>query len=154
MTKTNAMRILDRNKITYQVHDYQKSGSISAIDVAEYLNEDIERVFKTLVTIGKSRNNYVYVIPASKELNLKKAAQCAGEKNIEMIHQKELFPLTGYVHGGCSPIGMKKTFSTFIDKSALHHQTIFISGGKIGLQIEIKPTDLEKITNCIYVDLV
>lgn len=154
MTKTNAMRILDKTDIAYKVHDYQKSGAVSSLEVASSLQENIDQVFKTLVTVGKSKNHYVFVIPASKELNLKKAAQCADEKNIEMIHQKELLPLTGYIHGGCSPIGMKKSFSTFIDISALNYQTIFISGGKIGLQIEINPKDLQKVCDCEFVDLV
>ena len=154
MTKTNAMRILDKTYIAYKVHDYQKSGAVSALEVASSLQENIDQVFKTLVTVGKSKNHYVFVIPASKELNLKKAAQCADEKNIEMIHQKELLPLTGYIHGGCSPIGMKKSFSTFIDISALNYQTIFISGGKIGLQIEINPKNLQKVCDCEFVDLV
>ena len=153
MIKTNAMRILDKAHVTYQVYDYSKSSAISAEEVAAYLNEQPEKVFKTLVTIGKSKEHYIFVIPATKELDLKKAAKAAEEKNIEMIHQKELFPLTGYVHGGCSPLGMKKSFKTFVDISALNYMCIFISGGKIGYQIEIAPSSLQEIIHCDFTTL-
>lgn len=144
MNKTNAMRMLDKEKIPYKVHDYSKSDALSAVDVASFLKEEPAKVFKTLVTIGKSKEHYVFVLPAVSELDLKKAAKAANEKNIEMIPQKELLPLTGYIHGGCSPIGMKKHFVTFIDETALNFDTIFVSGGKVGLQIEIAPSDLLK----------
>ena len=115
------------------------------MEVSEALDEDPGMVFKTLVTVGKSKTNYVFVVPVNKELNLKKAAHSVGEKSIEMIKQKELLPLTGYVHGGCSPIGMKKQFSTTIDRSAENYGRIIFSAGKIGYQVEVSLEDLEKV---------
>ena len=112
--KTNVMRVLEQKKIPYESHNYLETGAVSGLDVARVLGEDPDRAFKTLVTVGKSKEHYVFVVPVSKELNLKKAAQSVGEKSIEMIKSKELLPLTGYVHGGCSPIGMKKQFVTTI----------------------------------------
>ena len=153
MEKTLVMKILDSKKIKYLEHTYNKDDGIDAISVAKSLNEDVNCVFKTLVTVGKSKKHYVFVIPASGELDLKKAALAAKEKNIEMIHQKELLPLTGYVHGGCSPIGMKKLFQTFIDSSAKELNTIIISGGKIGYQVELNPNDLINLINGTYFDL-
>ncbi|MBO8428089.1 MAG: Cys-tRNA(Pro) deacylase [Firmicutes bacterium] len=153
MEKTLVMKILDSKKIKYLEHTYNKDDGIDAISVAKSLNEDVNCVFKTLVTVGKSKKHYVFVIPASGELDLKKAALAAKEKNIEMIHQKELLPLTGYVHGGCSPIGMKKLFQTFIDSSAKELNTIIISGGKIGYQVELNPSDLINLINGTYFDL-
>ena len=117
---------------------------------AEALNENPEVVFKTLVTIGKTGNHYVFLVPVEQELNLKKAAAAVGEKNIEMIKSKELLPLTGYIHGGCSPIGMKKQFPTVIDESACTQKLIYVSGGKIGMQIRLKPDDLKKAANAEY----
>ena len=114
--KTNVMRILDQKKINYISHNYVDTGAVSGMEVAEALGEDPDMVFKTLVTVGKSKVNYVFVVPVNKELNLKKAAQSVGEKSIEMIKSKELLSLTGYIHGGCSPTGMKKQFATIIDK--------------------------------------
>ena len=143
--KTNVMRILDQKKITYISHNYLDTGAVSGTEVAEALGEDPEMVFKTLVTVGKSKTNYVFVVPVNKELNLKKAAQSVGEKSIEMIKSKELLPLTGYIHGGCSPIGMKKQFRTVIDKSAAEKERIIFSGGKIGYQVEMMLKDLEKV---------
>ena len=143
--KTNVMRILDQKKIPYVSHNYLNTGAVSGTEVAEALGEDPDMVFKTLVTVGKSKTNYVFVVPVNKELNLKKAAQSVGEKSIEMIKQKELLPLTGYVHGGCSPIGMKKQFTTTIDKSAGEHEKIIFSAGKIGYQVEVALDDLEKV---------
>ena len=128
--KTNVMRILDQKKINYISHNYVDTGAVSGMEVAEALGEDPDMVFKTLVTVGKSKVNYVFVVPVNKELNLKKAAQSVGEKSIEMIKSKELLSLTGYIHGGCSPIGMKKQFATIIDKSAQEHEKIIFSGGK------------------------
>lgn len=142
MEKTLVMKILDQKKINYKIHDYINSNLIDAISVANFLNENPSKVFKTLVTVGKSKNHYVFLVPSNKTLDLKKASKVVDEKNIELIHQKELLPLTGYIHGGCSPIGMKKTFPTVIDSSAASFDTIFISGGKIGYQIEISPNDL------------
>lgn len=143
--KTNVMRILDQKKITYISHSYLDTGAVSGTEVAEALGEDPEMVFKTLVTVGKSKTNYVFVVPVNKELNLKKAAQSVGEKSIEMLKSKELLPLTGYIHGGCSPIGMKKQFRTVIDKSAAEKERIIFSGGKIGYQVEMMLKDLEKV---------
>lgn len=143
--KTNVMRILDSKKAVYKMHDYSDSDKISGVEVAEYLGENPDQVFKTLVTIGKSKNYYVFLVPVHKELDLKKAAKSVNEKSIEMIKSKDLLPLTGYVHGGCSPIGMKKFFKTTIDISAEKHPTIFFSGGKIGKQVEMTLDTLGKV---------
>ena len=142
MKKTNAMRILDSQKIEYSEIEYDASSGISALDVAKSTGEDPSTIYKTLVTVSREKEHFVFVVPAEKELDLKKAATAAGTKNIEMIPQKELLPLTGYVHGGCSPVGMKKEFETFLDSSAKDKEYIFISGGKIGIQIKINPNDL------------
>lgn len=143
--KTNVMRILDQKKIDYKFHSYIESGVISGIDVANVLNQDPNQVFKTLVTIGSSKNYYVFLVPVCSELNLKKAAKAVSEKSIEMIKSKDLLPLTGYIHGGCSPIGMKKTFITTIDESAILFDTIIFSGGKIGYQVEISLDNLKQV---------
>lgn len=143
--KTNVMRILDQNKIPYISHDYTDTGVISGIDVATVLKQNPDQVFKTLVTVGSSKANYVFLVPVNKELNLKKAAQSVGEKSIEMIKSKELLPLTGYIHGGCSPLGMKKQFKTVIDASAGNFDIIVFSGGKIGYQVEVALEDLKKV---------
>lgn len=151
--KTNAMRILDQKKIGYSIRDYTASGMIAGKDVASVLGEKPEEVFKTLVTVGKSKQNYVFLVPVCKELNLKKAASAVGEKNIEMIKSKDLLGLTGYIHGGCSPIGMKKFFTTVIDSSAQTKDKIFFSAGKIGLQIEIAVCDIEKVIKYEFFDI-
>ena len=143
--KTNVMRILDQKKIPYEGHTYETTEAISGMEVAAALNQDPKQVFKTLVTIGASKRNYVFVVPVWGELNLKKAAKAVGEKSIEMIKSKELLPLTGYIHGGCSPIGMKKFFQTTIDSTAQNCETIIFSGGKIGYQVELKLDDLKKV---------
>lgn len=143
--KTNATRLLEQKKIKFVVHNYLSSGAISGIDVANSLNEDPNIVFKTLVTQGKSHQYYVFLVPVNKELDLKKAASCVNEKSIEMIKSKDLLPLTGYIHGGCSPIGMKKYFKTTIDISASNYDKIIFSGGKIGYQIETTLLELSKI---------
>ncbi len=143
--KTNVMRILDQKKINYESHNYLETGAVSGLDVVKALGQDPDRAFKTLVTVGKSKEHYVFVVPVSKELNLKKAAQSVGEKSIEMIKSKELLPLTGYVHGGCSPIGMKKQFTTTIDQSAERFERIMFSAGKIGYQVEVGLEDLAKV---------
>lgn len=145
MEKTNVMRILEQKKIKYTPHFYGNTNAISGTEVADVLNEKPEQTFKTLVTVGKSKKYYVFLCPVNKELHLKKAAAAVGEKSIEMIKSKELLPLTGYIHGGCSPIGMKKFFPTTIDKSAEDFDTIFFSGGKIGFQVELSLTDLKKV---------
>ena len=142
--KTNVMRILEQKKIDYTSYCYIDSGVISGIDVANVLNQDPNQVFKTLVTIGGSNNNYVFLVPVCKELDLKKAAKAVGEKSISMIKSKDLLALTGYIHGGCSPIGMKKQFKTVIDASAANFSTIIFSGGKIGYQVETSLEELKK----------
>lgn len=143
--KTNAIRLLEQKKLPFQIHDYTDSDALGGLEVAEYLNENPDHVFKTLVTEGKSGTHYVFLVPVSRELDLKKAAKTVGEKSVNMIKAKDLLPLTGYIHGGCSPIGMKKYFTTVIDKSAEDFSQIFFSGGKIGLQIEMGLPDLEKV---------
>lgn len=152
MKKTNAMRILDSSKLEYEIKEYSEKDGISGLEVANNLNEDPNTVFKTLVTYGKDEN-YVFAVPVVSELDLKKAALSSKEKKIEMLPQKELFKKTGYVHGGCSPIGMKKQFQTFIDKSALDREYIYISGGKIGMQIKIKPQELTELIDAKFVDI-
>ena len=142
--KTNVMRVLDSKKIKYNSFTYLDSGVVSGIEVARVIGQDPDRVFKTLVTEGASKKNYVFLVPVEKELDLKKAARTVGEKSISMIKSKELLPLTGYIHGGCSPIGMKKLFKTVIDSSASLYETIFFSGGKIGYQVELSLDDLQK----------
>lgn len=143
--KTNAVRILQQQGLTFTTHNYVDSGAVSGTDVAKALGQDPEQVFKTLVTVGKSGDHYVFLIPAHKELDLKKAAERVGEKSITMIKSKELLPLTGYVHGGCSPVGMKRAFKTILDNSAENHSFILISGGKIGHQIQISLEELAKV---------
>ncbi len=143
--KTNVMRVLDSKKVNYKKHNYLSTGAVSGIEVAEALGENPDMVFKTLVTVSKSKNYYVFMVPVEKELDLKKAAGVVGEKKIEMLKSKDLLPLTGYVHGGCSPIGMKKFFRTTIDKSAEQFETIMFSGGEIGYQVEVALEDLKKI---------
>ena len=151
--KTNVMRILDQKKIEYKSYNYLNTGAVSGLEVAQALGENPDMVFKTLVTVGKSKTNYVFVVPVDKELNLKKAAHSVGEKSIEMIKQKELLPLTGYVHGGCSPIGMKKQFVTTIDQSAEQFESIIFSAGKIGYQVEVSLEDLGKVIRFQLADI-
>ena len=152
--KTNVMRILDSKKIEYKSHYYGDSDAISGVDVASELGENPDQVFKTLVTRAHSGAYYVFVIPVSKELDLKKAAKIVKEKNVEMIKQKELLPLTGYIHGGCSPVGMKKFFISFIDITSKSYDTIFISAGKVGYQVELNVEDLTKVIRIEFEDLV
>lgn len=151
--KTNVMRILDQKKVAYESHCYIDTPAVSGTEVAAILKKDPARTFKTLVTVGKSKANYVFVIPVGKELDLKKAAAAVGEKNIEMIPQKELLPLTGYIHGGCSPIGMKKFFTTTFDETAASFDTVMFSAGKIGYQVEVSPEDLKKVIRYQLADL-
>lgn len=154
-SKTNAMRLLDTNKISYTIHSYEnKDGKIDGIAVAHKIDKDVNQVFKTLVTQGHSKEFYVFVIPVAEELDMKKASKITGEKNIEMIHVKDINKITGYIRGGCSPLGMKKVFKTFIQEEALLFETIVFSGGKIGAQIEMNPNDLEKVINCSFVDII
>ena len=141
--KTNAMRALDTAKIEYKTHSYDTSdGHIDGVSVAEKLKEPLEQVYKTLVTKGHTGAHYVFVIPVAKELNLKTAAKAVGEKSVEMIHVKDINKVTGYIRGGCSPIGMKRHYVTVIDKACESLETMMISGGKIGYQIELKPEAL------------
>lgn len=143
--KTNVMRLLDQKKLPYKSHFYGDGEAISGQEVAAALGQDPNAVFKTLVCVGKSGEHYVFVVPVSKELSLKQAAKSVGEKSVEMIKMKELLPLTGYIHGGCSPVGMKKLFKTTADSSAANYSTICFSGGKIGCQVEMSVIDLQKI---------
>ncbi len=140
-TKTNAMRILDSESLEYEVHFYESGDSVDGISVAHKLGQDVNRVFKTLVTKGKS-TYFVFVIPVAEELDLKKAAKSVSEKSVEMIHVKDINKVTGYIRGGCSPVGMKKIFKTVINSTALDFDKIIFSGGKIGAQIEMSPKEL------------
>ena len=152
--KTNVMRVLDGKKIPYESHTYEPDATMSGEQIAGILGEDPSHVFKTLVTQAKSGAYYVFVVPVVEELDLKKAAKAAGEKAISMIKQKDLLPLTGYVHGGCSPIGMKKAFPTFIHETAAGFDKVFVSAGKVGFQVELSPNDLISITRCKLADIV
>ena len=142
--KTNAMRILDRNKIPYEYETYECDEFVDGIGLPH------EQVYKTLVTVGKTGEHYVFVIPIAAELDLKKAAKSVGEKSVEMLHVKDITAVTGYVRGGCTAIGMKKQFPTVIDSSAQHQEYIYVSGGKIGMQIKLKPDDLKKAARAEY----
>ena len=151
--KTNVMRILDGKKINYKSYCYQETGAVSGTEVAAALGQNPKQVFKTLVTVGKSNANYVFVIPVEEALDLKESASVVGEKKIEMLKSKDLLGLTGYIHGGCSPIGMKKFFRTTIHKTAADFDTIFFSGGKIGYQVEVSLDELKKIIRFELADL-
>lgn len=151
--KTNVMRILDQKKVPYQAHCYADTDAISGPEIAQVLGQDPARVFKTLVTVGHSKNHYVFVIPVCRELDLKKAAKAVGEKSIEMLKSKDLLPLTGYIHGGCSSIGMKKFFPTTFDTTAQDFETIYFSAGKIGYQVELSIQDMEKVIPFSLADL-
>ena len=153
MEKTNVMRVLDGHKLPYQPYSYPCETALSGVEVAELLHQDPTHVFKTLVTVAPSRKNYVFVIPVGEELSLKKAAQAVHEKSIEMLKSKELLPLTGYVHGGCSPIGMKKQFPTVIDETVLLCETMMFSAGKIGFQVEMTPDTLKKVVDYSIADV-
>lgn len=145
MIKTNVMRVLDQKKAAYTAHSYADTDALSGMEVAAALNQNPDQVFKTLVAVSSSKKYYVFLVPVCKELNLKKAAQAVGEKKIDMLKAKELLPLTGYIHGGCSPIGMKKFFHTTIDSTAKNFETIVFSAGKIGYQVELSLSELEKV---------
>ena len=148
--KTNVMRILDQQGIPYQSHCYEGTGAVSGAEVAAVLGQDPARVFKTLVAVGRSGRHYVFVIPVLQELNLRLAAAAAGGNSIEMVKSRELLPLTGYIHGGCSPVGMKKPFPTFLEETAILWDAILVSAGKIGWQIELAPEQLEKLVPFQY----
>lgn len=152
--KTNAVRLLDRQKIPYILAEYEvEEGKIDGVSVATKINQPVEKVFKTLVATAGKGNLYVFVIPVAEELNLKKAAKVVGEKKIEMLHVKDLLPNTGYIRGGCSPIGMKKLYPTFIDISAEQVDEMYVSAGKIGMQICITPENLVKASNAKLISL-
>ena len=151
--KTNAVRLLTQKKLAFQTHDYTDSGAVSGLEVAQALGQEPQQMFKTLVTEGRSGAHYVFLVPVAGELDLKKAASAVGEKSVAMIKAKDLLPLTGYIHGGCSPVGMKKFFPTVIDQSAAQFDTIFFSGGRIGLQIETSLTELEKVIRFRLADI-
>ena len=152
--KTNVMRVLDQKKINYNTYSYADTEAISGVEVAEVLGQDPNQVFKTLVTVGNSKNHYVFMIPVHMELDLKKAAKAVGEKSISMIKSKELLPLTGYIHGGCSPIGMKKQFRTTVHETAREFATIIFSAGKIGYQVEVSLDELKKVVRVELADVV
>ena len=152
--KTNVIRVLDSKKVSYKTYTYEPDSTLTGEEIANILNEDVNRVFKTLVTQGKSGGYYVFVVPVSAELDLKKVAKAAGEKSISMIKQKDLLGLTGYVHGGCSPIGMKKLFPTFIHNSAVEYEKVFVSAGRVGMQVELPLEALKNIVNIKLEDIV
>ena len=152
--KTNAMRILEQKGISYKEHILDLKEAVDGVTCANMLGVNLDSTFKTLVTIGKSKNYYVFVIPVAETLSLKKAAASVGEKNVEMIPMKDLLKVAGYVHGGCSPIGMKKVFTTVIDETAVLFDNIIFSGGKIGYFIEVNPMDIDKVIPVSFVDIV
>ena len=151
--KTNVMRLLEQKKVVYQHYTYESEGAITGLEVAEKLGQDPAQVFKTLVTTGRSGAHYVFVIPVGAGLDLKKAAKVVGEKSLEMLKQKDLLPLTGYIHGGCSPIGMKKPFRTTIDSTAEEFDSIIFSGGRIGLQVQVSLPDLARLVRFQLADI-
>lgn len=156
ISKTNAMRLLDKHKIEYQVGGYEHhaNDAVDGVSVASRLGQDFNSVFKTLVTQANTKEYFVFMLPVDKELDLKKCAKAAHVKHVEMIHVKDINKLTGYIRGGCSPLGMKKQFKTFIHESARDLETIYFSGGKIGVQIEMNPADLKKVIPIEYADLI
>lgn len=151
--KTNAMRILDKNRIPYQVNTYECEEFIDGIHIADMLGQSYDQSFKTLVTVGKSGEHYVFAIPIDRELDLKKAARAVGEKSVEMIHVKDINQITGYIRGGCTPIGMKKNYVTVLHSSIRTLNEVIISGGRIGSQIQMKPDDLIRVTNARVEDI-
>lgn len=152
--KTNAMRILEQNKVNYEVHYYECGEFIDGVHIADQMGQAYETSFKTLVTVGKSKNYFVFAIPIDQELDLKKAAKVVGEKSIEMLPVKEINAVTGYIRGGCTPVGMKKLFPTVIHESAQQYDKIIVSGGKLGTQIELAPDDLVKVCKGKYEDII
>lgn len=151
--KTNAMRILDKNKIPYQVNTYECEEFIDGVHVADMMGQSYDQSFKTLVTVGKSGEHYVFALPIDRELDLKKAARAVGEKSVEMIHVKDINQITGYIRGGCTPIGMKKNYVTVLHNSILALDAVIISGGRIGSQIQLKPDDLIRVINAKVEDI-
>ena len=152
--KTNAMRILDKNRISYRTKTYECDEFIDGVHVADLNGDPYDQSFKTLVTVGKSGQHYVFVIPIDKEIDFKKAAKIVGEKSIEMIHVKDINAISGYIRGGCTPLGMKKLFPTVIQESAKEFDEIIISGGKIGMQILLNPLDLANVTHAQFGDII
>lgn len=152
--KTNAMRILDRNKISYEIINYECDEFIDGLHTAEMTGAPVEQSYKTLVMQGKSGQYYVFVIPIAEEVDLKAAARSVKEKSVEMLHVKDITPVTGYVRGGCSPLGMKKQFPTVLDESAASFDKIYISGGRIGTSITVNPMDLQKVVRGSYADVI
>lgn len=152
--KTNAMRILDKNKIDYRVNIYECEEFKDGVSIADQLGQPYEQSFKTLVTMGKSNNYYVFVIPVDEEIDMKKAAKAVDEKNVEMVHVKDINKVTGYIRGGCTPIGMKKQYATVIHESVMQFDEVIISGGRIGAQIFIKPQDLIRVTGAVVMDII
>jgi len=154
IVKTNAMRILEKNNVPYVVHSYECDEFMDGVSIAKTLNLPVNQTFKTLVLVGKSKEHYVFVVPVAEELDLKKCASVAKEKSIELINVNDILNLTGYIRGGCSPIGMKKQFKTFVHSSATEYNKIFFSGGKRGIQIEVNPTDLSKVVSVEFCDII
>ena len=152
--KTNAMRLLEKAGLPFVIHTYECDGFLDGVTVAQKVGMSVTKTFKTLVAVGKSKQYYVFVLPVAGELDLKKAAQSVGEKSVEMIPVKDINKLTGYVRGGCSPIGMKKRFLTVIHDSALLHETIMFSGGRLGSQIEMKPQELSQLLKVRFCDII
>ena len=152
--KTNAMRILESLKIPYTHHTYECEEFVDGLQRADKLSLPYEQVYKTLVTVGSSKNYFVFVIPIAEELDMKKAAKSVGEKSVEMIHVKDINAITGYIRGGCTAIGMKKQYVTRIDESAKTQEQIYVSGGRIGSQIQLKPDDLAKAAKAEFADII
>ena len=152
--KTNVMRVLEQKKISYNHYSYEPDPTLTGDEIANLMGEDVNRVFKTLLATNGKNVYYVFMVPVNAELDLKKAAKAVSEKSIEMAKAKDLLGLTGYVHGGCSPIGMKKQYKTTVHESAKNYETIFYSGGKVGFQVETSPQDLESIVPVNYADLI
>lgn len=152
--KTNAMRMLDKLKLPYTVHTYECEEFIDGVHIADLLGEDCASCLKTLVTKGKSGNCFVFALPVDKELDMKKCAKAVGEKSLEMVHVKDINAVTGYIRGGCTPIGMKKQYKTVIHSSALDFERIIVSGGKLGTQLELSPQDLAKACGAVFDDII
>lgn len=153
--KTNALRIIESAGVRFQAFEYDiADGMIDAVSIARKIGRAPEEVFKTLVTEDPKHEHFVFVVPACAELDLKKAAKISGKKSIDLIPSKQLLGLTGYIHGGCSPVGMKKNFSTFIDETAILYETICVSGGRVGLNIAVNPEALAELTGAEFADLV
>lgn len=151
--KTNVCRLLEQKKAPYELLKCENAEGLTGVEIAEKLSENPAQAFKTLVTTGKTGSHYVFVIPVAAELNLKKAASAVSEKSIEMLKQKDLLPLTGYIHGGCSPIGMKKFFRTVVDASARNFEKIYFSAGKVGMQVLVARSDFEKMIRLEYAEV-